>query len=114
MVKIENIKDEDIVFKEELTGLDYLLSLDNKKRVIMVEELRICSVALKNPRLTYEELISLPIGDFIRVFMKYTEKYTKKVQPIVRTPVPTGQTVYNFPQIPPMSKISQEANKEEE
>ncbi|KKM92907.1 hypothetical protein LCGC14_1213750 [marine sediment metagenome] len=57
-----------------------------------ISQLRLLLVALKKPKLSYEELISLPLKEFGVMFGKFVIKYKKE-----QTPEVPGTTTYIFP-----------------
>ncbi len=108
------MEDEDIVFKEEITGLDYIMSLDKIKKEVVIEQLRILCVILKEPKLSYEELLALNLDDFNKILTKYMARKNRDLTPQLKKPSVSQMvgkgTTYIFP--PPMSIISKEEPKE--
>ena len=57
-----------------------------------INQLRLMLVALRKPKLDYEELISLPLEKFGAMFGKFVGKFKKE-----QTPEVPGTTTYIFP-----------------
>ena len=66
---------EEIEFKEDLIGLDFINSRPDEARGNIIAETRLIAVALKNPQLTYEDIIALPINDFLEIYLRFKKKY---------------------------------------
>ena len=66
---------ETIEFKEDLIGLDFINSRPEKERVKMIIDVRLIAVALKNPKLTYEDIIALSVNDFLEIYIRFKKKY---------------------------------------
>lgn len=67
---------ETIEFKDDLIGLDFINSRPEEERAKMIGEIRLIAIALKNPKLTYEDLIALQINDFLEIYLRYKKKYS--------------------------------------
>jgi len=72
---VKDLNPEEIEFKEELIGLDFINSRPEEDRTKIIADVRLIAIALKNPKLTYEDLIAIPINDFLEIYIQFKRKY---------------------------------------
>ncbi|KKL55447.1 hypothetical protein LCGC14_2255330 [marine sediment metagenome] len=121
--KKEDKEDNEFVkytFKNQLTGLDFINSRVDKNKLI--SEVRLISEALIKPlKMSYEEIINLPIQKFISLFAQYRISYKdepskinlegykqlfEKAKGSVSVPVGEEPTTYQFPPQVPVSNMN--------
>lgn len=69
----------EIEWKEDLYGIDFINSLKKENQANVVRNIRLMVVALKKPTYTYEELLGLPIQDFMEFYIGFIRKYKKSL-----------------------------------
>jgi len=69
----------DIQWKEELYGIDFINSLEEKEKNTTVRNVRLMIVALKKPKISYEEALALPVNEFMELYVGFVEKYKKSL-----------------------------------
>ena len=69
----------DVEWKEELYGIDFVNAIEKEKVGAIVGNIRLMLVAMKTPKLTYEEVLALPITDFMALYIGFKEKYKESL-----------------------------------
>lgn len=69
----------DVEWKEELYGIDFINALEKERVDVIIGNIRLMLVAMKTPKLTYEELLALPINDFMELYIGFKEKYKESL-----------------------------------
>ncbi len=103
-------KDTIFEFKAELTALDYINSRPKKEKKKLIEEIRLIAVSIIQPRLTYEEILSLELSVFNNLLQQYSKKLGKekreKITGVINKQPGSINKGYNFTKISRMDKMS--------
>ena len=69
----------EVEWKEELYGIDFVNALEEDRKDAIIGNLRLMLVAMKKPKFTYEQLLALPINDFMMLYIEFKEKYRESL-----------------------------------